>query len=238
MYSSNSRHLQRIRLNNTSKPCKWQGREVHEQGHAWVHHLVWYWVPAHCPSAFPADWCCRTHQMYFVRANNCHVGRIWSCNGILGWALAALVHVWNQCPIAAVDNAILFKLWHGCKPDIFHFWVWGLIAYVYIQKDKHNTFKPHHEKCVFIGYSNGYKDWKFYNSTIKHTIISERADFDEWHTSALHSHMIHHSKTRNGTMEVPHPYTAPDTGDDTPDHNPPIALQVLHPGGVPDPHVD
>ena len=35
------------------------------------------------------------------------------------------------------------------------------------------------EKCVFLGYPDGYKGWKFYNPTSKHTLISERADFDE-----------------------------------------------------------
>ena len=126
----------------------------------------------------------------------------------------------------------------GCKPDVSHFQVWGSTAYVHIQKDKRNAFKPHYEKCVFIGYSDGYKGWKFYNPTNKHTIISERADFNERHTPASHPRIIHHSQTHNSTVEVPHPYTAPDTGDNTPDDNPPIAPQVLHPGGVPDPHED
>jgi hypothetical protein len=35
------------------------------------------------------------------------------------------------------------------------------------------------EKCVFIGYPQGYKDWKFYNPVTKKVVISERADFDE-----------------------------------------------------------
>src|SRR6266404_2828743 len=35
------------------------------------------------------------------------------------------------------------------------------------------------EKCVFIGYPQGYKGWKFYNPVTKKVIISERADFDE-----------------------------------------------------------
>ena len=61
-----------------------QGRGVHEQGHAQIHHLVWYWMPAHCSSVTPAEWCCRMHQLCPVRVNHCHVGRIWSCNGILG----------------------------------------------------------------------------------------------------------------------------------------------------------
>ena len=35
------------------------------------------------------------------------------------------------------------------------------------------------EKCIFLGYPEGYKGWKFYNPTSKRTLISERADFDE-----------------------------------------------------------
>jgi hypothetical protein len=35
------------------------------------------------------------------------------------------------------------------------------------------------EKCIFIGYPDGYKGWKFYNPTTKKAVIAERADFDE-----------------------------------------------------------
>ena len=35
------------------------------------------------------------------------------------------------------------------------------------------------EECVFIGYPQGYKGWKFYNPVTKKVVISERADFDE-----------------------------------------------------------
>ena len=35
------------------------------------------------------------------------------------------------------------------------------------------------EKCVFIGYPDGYKAWKFYNPATRKVVISERADFDE-----------------------------------------------------------
>jgi hypothetical protein len=36
------------------------------------------------------------------------------------------------------------------------------------------------EKYIFIGYSDGYKVWKFYCPESKKVIISERADFDEY----------------------------------------------------------
>jgi len=54
--------------------------------------------------------------------------------------------------------------------------VWGCTAYVHIQKDERDGLGPHMEKCVFIGYSQGYKGWK---STTKKVVILERADFEE-----------------------------------------------------------
>jgi len=96
-----------------------------------------------------------------------------------GECLGALVHVWNKCPTDAVKSATCYELWHGWKPDVSHLRVWGCTAYVYIQKDKRAGLGSHMEKCVFIGYPQGYKGWKFYNPTMKRTVIAERAHFDE-----------------------------------------------------------
>ena len=96
-----------------------------------------------------------------------------------GEGLGALVHVWNRCPTDAVKNATPYQLWNGVKPDVSHLRVWGCTAYVHIQKDKRDGLGSHMEKCVFIGYPQGYKGWKFYNPTTKKVVISERADFDE-----------------------------------------------------------
>ena len=89
------------------------------------------------------------------------------------------VNVWNRCPTDAVKGQTPYQLWTGTKPDVSHLRVWGCTAYVHIQKDKREGLGSHMEKCVFIGYPQGYKGWKFYNPTTKKTIISERADFDE-----------------------------------------------------------
>jgi hypothetical protein len=96
-----------------------------------------------------------------------------------GECLAALVHVWNRCPTEAVRSTTPYELWHGRKPDISHLRVWGCTAYVHIQKDNRAGLGSHMEKCVFIGYPQGYKGWKFYNPTTKKTVIAERADYDE-----------------------------------------------------------
>src|SRR4051812_49986805 len=44
------------------------------------------------------------------------------------------------------------------------------------------------EKCIFLGYPDGYKGWKFFNPLTKYIVISERADFDERYFPALKSH--------------------------------------------------
>jgi hypothetical protein len=59
--------------------------------------------------------------------------------------------------------------------DVSHLRVWGCLAYVFIQKDKHRSLQPHMEKCIFVGYLSGYKGWKIYNPTTKKYIISEQA---------------------------------------------------------------
>ena len=102
-----------------------------------------------------------------------------------GEALASLVHIWNRCPTDAVGGATPFELWHGHKPDVSHLRVWDCPAYVHVQKDKRSAFGSHFEKCIFIGYPDGYKAWKFYNLKTKCTMISEHADFDE-HGSVPH----------------------------------------------------
>ena len=99
-----------------------------------------------------------------------------------GDCLASFVKVWNCCPTSAVPGTTPYHLWHKKKPNVGYFRVWGCVAYVHIQKDKRDKLGPHMEKCIFIGYPDGYKGWKFYNPKTKKVIISERADFDERYT--------------------------------------------------------
>ena len=50
---------------------------------------------------------------------------------------------------------------------------------MHVQKDKYSAFGSHFDKCIFIGYPDEYKAWKFYNLKTKHTVVSEHGDFDE-----------------------------------------------------------
>ena len=83
----------------------------------------------------------------------------------LGQAVAACVHIWNCCSTSSLTSKTPYEHWHHKKPDISHLQVWGCMAYIHVQKDKHAGIGSHMEKCVFIGYLDGYKGWMFYNPT-------------------------------------------------------------------------
>ena len=54
--------------------------------------------------------------------------------GSFWWdAVAAFVHVHNRSPTAANRSLTPFQLWHGTKPDVAHFRVFGCTSYVHVK---------------------------------------------------------------------------------------------------------
>jgi hypothetical protein len=99
-----------------------------------------------------------------------------------GEALSSFIHVHNRVTTTSVlPESTPYEAFLGSKPDISMLQVWGCTAYVLIRKDKRplGSLGSHMEKCIFIGYPQGYKAWKFYSPRSKKVFISERADFDE-----------------------------------------------------------
>ena len=97
----------------------------------------------------------------------------------LGEAVNAYITVQNRCPTNSLPGKTPFELWHRRKPNVSNLRVWGCAAYVHVQKDKRSGIGSHMVKCIFIGYPEGYKAWKFYDPVNRRVIISERAEFDE-----------------------------------------------------------
>ena len=110
-----------------------------------------------------------------------------------GEALSSFIHVSNRFSTAVLKGVTPHEAFIGTKPDLSHLRIWGCTAYVLIQRDKRplGSLGAHMEKCIFIGYPQGYKGWKFYNPESKKVFISERADFDE-RFFMLQKHSIPH----------------------------------------------
>ena len=113
--------------------------------------------------------------------------------GSFWWdAVAAFVHVHNRSPTSANEqHGTPFERWHGTKPDVSHFRVFGCTSYVHVKKDKRQQLQPHFEKCVFIGYPAQYKAWLFWNPVTRKEVISNTAEFDERFFPGNSSNPIH-----------------------------------------------
>ena len=78
--------------------------------------------------------------------------------------------------------------------DVYQGWstrrCWFVVGW---PKWLYGSLGVHMEKCIFIGYPQGYKGWMFYNPETKKALISEHANFDECFFM-LQKHSV--SKTR------------------------------------------
>lgn len=96
-----------------------------------------------------------------------------------GEAALAFVYVTNRFPTAPLGTTTPYERWYGHKPDVSHFRVWGCRAFVHIQRDQRTKTQSHTAECVFIGYPEDHKAWKFYNPKSRKVIISRDVIWDE-----------------------------------------------------------
>src|SRR4051812_2306592 len=78
------------------------------------------------------------------------------------FGLAAQIHVRNHLPTASLPEKTPHQAATGHKPDVGHLRVFGCTACVYVQKGQRKSLQSHMQKCVFLGYSAGYKGWLFF----------------------------------------------------------------------------
>ena len=95
------------------------------------------------------------------------------------FAVSTFVHTSNRAPTSALNGDTPYFHWKGRKPDISYFRVFGCLAYVLIRQEKRKALQPRSKKCIFIGYPDGVKAWRFWDPVDKKVIISSHAIFDE-----------------------------------------------------------
>ena len=136
-------------------------------------------------------------------------------------AVAAYVHTRNRTPTSALNGDTPYHLWTGNKPDISHFRVFGCLAYVLVHQEKRKALQPHSKKCIFVGYPEGVKAWRFWDPVSRQFIISSHAVFDERYFPGTYS----------GPIELSSPPSPPGL---SPPSSP--SAVVIHQGGEVDDH--
>ena len=93
-------------------------------------------------------------------------------------AISTVVYLKNRSP-SKVLNKAPFEVWHGRKPKVNHFRVFGSDAYAHIPKEERAKFNSKTRKCVLLGYGNVTKGYRLYDLAQKRIIHSRDVQFNE-----------------------------------------------------------
>ena len=107
-------------------------------------------------------------------------------HGFWGEAMLTACYLLNKIPNKK-NKITPFQLWYKRKQNLNYFRVWGCRAVVRLPQPKIKTLGERCTNCIFIGYTEHSKDYRFYviepnDSIAVHTVIeSIDAIFDETH---------------------------------------------------------
>lgn len=96
-----------------------------------------------------------------------------------GEALSLFVRIMNASPTSALPDMTPYEMLYHRKPDLSQLRTFGSLTYVHIHKDNRKALQPHTRKCIYMGFEEGYKGFKFYDIEKKMMIISRDTVFEE-----------------------------------------------------------
>eukprot|EP00253_Pinus_taeda_P029257 PITA_29257 len=97
------------------------------------------------------------------------------------WAKAMDIacYLVNRSPSSALEDKTPQEVWTGKKPSLSHLRLFGLDAYVHVPKEKRTKLESKFEKCIFIGYKDGFKGYKLWNLVSRKVVYNRHVVFRE-----------------------------------------------------------
>jgi hypothetical protein len=87
--------------------------------------------------------------------------------------------VLNHTPTKALKSITPEEAWTKIKPDVSHFHIFGSIARTHILDEKMKALQPKSKKCIFVGYSEDVKGYRFLQPHCNEIIFRRDVKFDE-----------------------------------------------------------
>ena len=109
------------------------------------------------------------------------------------WAEAAATAVYlrNRSPSKFLKNVTPYEIFNENKPNVSHLKVFGCKAMVHIPKAKQNgKLNQQSAKCIFVGYPNDSKGYKFYNPVEKKMLRSNNVSFSKMKSTSTYTQLI------------------------------------------------
>ena len=85
----------------------------------------------------------------------------------------------NRTACKSLALEYLYKRLYNNQPDLECMRIFGSAVYPWLRPYNSNKLQPRSERCIFWGYSMGYKEVICYNPNTKRCIISRHVLFDE-----------------------------------------------------------
>jgi len=85
----------------------------------------------------------------------------------------------NRLPTSALKDKSPYEKWHGCKPDLSGFKVFGCTAYAHIVDTNRKKFDCKAQKLRFVGYSLQSKGYRLYCEEAKKIYVRCDVIFNE-----------------------------------------------------------
>lgn len=89
------------------------------------------------------------------------------------------VYIRNRCPTNALDGVTPYECFFKQKPDVGNLHVFGCVGYVHIPDGQRTKLGVKSKKSIFVGYPEGRKDYKLYDSNSRKLIRSRDVVFQE-----------------------------------------------------------
>lgn len=94
-------------------------------------------------------------------------------------AIHIAVYLLNKTINTQVGFTTPYELWFHTKPSVSHYRIFGIVAYIFIDKSLHTKFQAKGHKVIFVGYSDTSKGWRFWNPSTDKITESSDVIFDE-----------------------------------------------------------
>lgn len=85
----------------------------------------------------------------------------------------------NGTPSMLLNGKAPYEMIYTTSPSYNHIRVFGSLCYAHNQDRGGDKFESRSRRCIFVGYPNGKKGWKLYDSTTKTFFISRDVVFYE-----------------------------------------------------------
>ena len=93
-------------------------------------------------------------------------------------AVNCAVYVLNRVPSSTIRKTP-FETWYKTRPRLDHLRIFGSTAFVHIPKQDRSKLDAKSERCIFVGYSETQKAWRFWNPVSRKLRVSRDAIFHE-----------------------------------------------------------